>query len=166
MDLLDHDKIIDCYVYISFVWHAVKVRNDNYKFIVIYLFKKKKEKMGRKYRGKFVRKTLRIQEILSLKIYLPSILERGSLHVYDKLKKMYFSWKQSVLRINFIPRSQFIFTRRITSCRLFTPLRSRIRHVLVCLVNFRTWFSRKRSVIWKNSIFFLFFSRRILYIRI
>lgn len=47
--------------------------------------------MGRKYRGKFVRKTLRIQEILSLKIYLPSILERGSLHVYDKLKKMYFS---------------------------------------------------------------------------
>lgn len=147
--MLDHHKIIDCYVYISFVWHAVKVRNDNYKFIEIYLLKKKKEKekMGRKYRGKFVRRTLRIQEIPSLKIYLPSILELGSLRVYDKLKKMYFSWKQSVLRINFVPRSQFIFTRRITSFRLFTPLRSRISRVLVRLVNFQTWFSRKRSVI-------------------
>lgn len=47
--------------------------------------------MGRKYRGKLVRRTLRIQEIPSLKIYLPSILELGSLRVYDKLKKMYFS---------------------------------------------------------------------------
>lgn len=108
--------------------------------------------MGRKYRGKFVRRTLRFQEIPRLKIYLPSILELGSLRVYDKLKKMYFSWKQSVLRINFVPRSPFIFTRRITSCRLFTPLRSRISHVLVRLVNFQTRFSRERSVIWKNCI--------------
>lgn len=71
---------------------AVKVRNDNYKFIEIYLLKKKrKKKMGRKYRGKFVRRTLRFQEIPRLKIYLPSILELGSLRVYDKLEKMYFS---------------------------------------------------------------------------
>ena len=44
--------------------------------------------MAGKYRGKFVRRMLRIQEIPRLKICLPSILELGSLR--DKLKKCIF----------------------------------------------------------------------------
>ena len=57
-----------------------------------------------------------------------------------------FSCKQNVLRRNVILHFRLTFTRRITSCRLFSPVQPGISHVQAYLINFQNEFARKRGL--------------------
>lgn len=76
-----------------------------------------------------------------------------------------FSCKQNVLRRNVILHFRLSFTRRITSCRLFSPFQSGISHVRTYLINFQNRFPQKRGLEEEDLIlhFRFMFLRRILY---
>lgn len=89
---------------------------------------------------------------INLGIYYMHLLRR----FLTKHAQTLFPWRWSLKQRNFILHFRFIFTRIITYCRLLSPVRSKINHVQVFLINIQTWFFQERSQNEKKIILYSF----------